>query len=191
LTNDGDKDRDSDRKDFMLHMYSAFWDCISRAEDSAWKIIAAYVALFVGISYLYQILGPAGVATVFIIFSFAAVALALRANTWFLRNLGLISNLEKEFLKKIDYGTLVPGSFAEHKELKFFNREIWIAQAVAFLGICVAFLFFVFPKIAIFEERIVVSVVFAISVVLTAVYGWYHYSEFRRFMQGAPGKNVN
>jgi hypothetical protein len=42
------------RKEFMLRTYSAFWDCVSRAEDSAWKIVAAYVALFAGLSFFIR-----------------------------------------------------------------------------------------------------------------------------------------
>jgi len=100
-------------------MYSAFWECVSRAEDSAWKIVAAYVALFAGLYFFYPVIGLGGVATIFIIFSYTAIAFALRANVWFLRNMGLISNLEREFLNKEDYEILIPHFFAD--KLHFLN----------------------------------------------------------------------
>ena len=179
-----------DRKQFMLQMYSAFWDCVSRAEDSAWKMIAAYVALFAGMYFLYQIVAPGGVATIFIIFSFVAIILSLRANTWFLRNLGLISNLEKEFLDKEDYEILIPRFFAD-PQTQFFNWEIWMVQAVSYFGVCVAFLFYIFPKIDVCEHRMVVAVVFTIGLLLTIICGLKYYNENKQFFAHAPGKQLD
>lgn len=176
------------RKEFKLKMYSAFWDCVSRAEDSAWKMVAAYVALFVGLHFFYEVIGPAGVAIIFIVFSYTAIVFALRANTWYLRNMGLISNLEREFLKKEDYGTLIPHFFAD--KLRFLNWEIWIIQAVSYFLVCVAFLSCVFPKIDVCEQQILVSVVFATGLLLTIFCGWRYYREFKNFCSHAPGKKV-
>lgn len=180
----------SNREQFLLQMYSAFWDCISRAEDSAWKVIAAYIALFVGLHFLYQIIGPAGVATIFIIFSFTAVVFALRANLWFIRNMGLISNLEKEFLRKEDYEVLIPKSFAENVKMPFLNWEIWIIQAISYFGICIAFLLYIFPKIEICEHKIIVSSVFAASLLFTIFCGWHYQKELRDFSKHAPGRKL-
>lgn len=177
------------RKEFMLRMYSAFWDCVSRAEDSAWKIMAAYVALFAGLSFFYQAIGPAGAATIFTIFSYTTIGFALRANAWFLRNMGLISNLEREFLTKEDYEVLVPHFFA--KKLHFVNREIWIMQAVSSFLVCVAFLFYIFPKIDICEHRIIVLIVFTLGLFVTIVCGWHYSNEFRQFCLHAPGEELD
>jgi len=177
------------RKEFMLKMYSAFWDCVSRAEDSAWKIVAAYVALFAGLYFFYQVIGPGGVATIFIIFSYTAIAFALRANAWFVRNMALISNLEREFLNKEDYEILIPRFFAD--KLRFLNCEVWIIQAVSYFSVCVAFLFYIFPKIDVCEHIIIVSVVFATGLLLTIACGWHYYNEFKKFCLHAPGKKLD
>jgi hypothetical protein len=174
------------RKEFMLRMYSAFWDCVSRAEDSAWKIMAAYVALFAGLYFFYQIIGAAAVATIFIVFSYTAIAFALRANAWFVRNMGLISNLEKEFLNKEDYEVLIPRFFADKP--RFLNWEVWNIQVISYSSICVAFLFYVFPKIDICEHRIIVATFFALGLLLTIICGWHYYNQQRDFCQHAPGK---
>jgi hypothetical protein len=176
------------RKEFMLGMYSAFWDCVSRAEDSAWKMMAAYVALFASLYFFYPIIGPAATATIFIVFSFTAITLALQANAWFVRNMGLISNLEKEFLEKEDYEILIPRFFAS--KLGFLNWEVYSIQAISYFSLCVAFLFYVFPKIDICGYRIIVATVFVLGLLLTIVFGWHCYNEFRNFCQHAPGKET-
>jgi hypothetical protein len=176
-------------KEFKLKMYSAFWDCVSRAEDSAWKMVAAYVALFVGLHFFYDVIGPAGVATIFIVFSYTAIALALRANSWFVRNMGLISNLEKEFLNKEDYERLIPGFFAD--KLSFLNLEICFIQVVSYFSICIAFLCYIFPKIDVCDHQILVSVVFTTGLLLMIFCGWRYYKEFKNFCLHAPGKKVD
>lgn len=179
-----------DRKEFMLHMYSAFWDCVSRAEDSAWKMIAAYVALFAGMYFLHGIIGPGGVASIFIIFSFVAIVLSLRGNAWFLRNMGLISNLEKEFLDREDYEILVPRFFA-NPQSRFLNWEIWMVQAVSYFGVCIAFLFYIVPKIDVCEHKIVVAIIFTAGLLLTMICGRHYYNELKQFFAHAPGKQLD
>jgi hypothetical protein len=180
-----------DRKEFMLRMYSAFWDCVSRAEDSAWKITAAYVALFAGLYFFLPVIGAAGVAVIFTVFSFTAVMFALRSNVWFLRNMGLIGNLEREFLDKDDYEVLMPRFFADNTKIPFLNREIWMVQAVSYFAISVAFLVYIFPKIELCEQKIGVAVVFTACLILTAILGWRSHEELAAFTQHAPGKKID
>jgi hypothetical protein len=92
-------------------MYGEYWDNISRAEDNAWKIFASYTALFAGLALIHPIIGDFGFLLLILIFSSVAIAIALRANLWYVRNLGLISNLEQEFLEEGDYGIIVPRPF--------------------------------------------------------------------------------
>ncbi|MEM2112069.1 MAG: hypothetical protein QXX08_09380, partial [Candidatus Bathyarchaeia archaeon] len=125
---------DQERK--LLRMYSEYWDNVTRAEDNAWKIFASYTALFAGLSLALPVIGNLGFLALLLIFSFVAIAIALRANLWFVRNLGLISNIEQEFLEKEDYGTIVPCWF--RKKTGFLNNEIWWIHIITYITVALS-----------------------------------------------------
>ncbi|MEM2506497.1 MAG: hypothetical protein QXF61_05585 [Nitrososphaeria archaeon] len=109
-------------------MYGEYWDNISRAEDNA-----SYTALFAGLALIHLIIGDFGFLAMILIFSSVSIVIALRANLWYVRNLGLISNIEQEFLEKGDYGIIVPNSFL--KKPSFINNEIWWIHIVTYLTV--------------------------------------------------------
>jgi len=177
------------RIEFMLKMYAHFWDNISRAEDSAWKMFAAYTGIFVGLQFFSSIIGLFGVATLFTLFSFMAVLLMIRANLWYSRNLGLISNLEKEFLDKGDYGRLVPYYF--QKKPRFLNKEIFNIQGLMYYLINVGVIALLWSKLDLLHQQIVVLIL-VICTILLLVYGmvfcWH--KDFKKFLAEAKGKEL-
>ena len=51
----------SEKRDrFLLHGYDAFWNNVSRSEDTAWKMIAAYSALIAGVALARDVITTTG-----------------------------------------------------------------------------------------------------------------------------------
>lgn len=169
-------------------MYRAFWENISRASDSAWKMLAAYAALFAGLSFVYTEFGATLFLGILIPFSFAAAAIALNANLWFVRNLALVSNLEREFLYDDDFGMLLPLEWKKPPPMKFFNDEVWWLHILVYLVICLVTTMIMFPKIEDCSHQVGILFLLSIFSVGTFVYGLYEFARFERFRKGAPGR---
>jgi len=170
-------------------MYKAFWSNVTRAEEAAWKMIAAYTALFAGLSIATPTIGIMGFLSVIIVFSFMAIGISLNANLWFVRNIGLISNLEMDFLKHEDYGVLIPLSYQE--KLEFVSRktfEVWWIMIVAFLSVCILTLVALFPKLCATFDKLLILAIFFGSLLLTCVYGQSLKKRYDRFKEAAPGR---
>lgn len=183
--------QDSDRKKFLLEFYQVCWNNVTRAEESAWKMFAAYTAVFAGLAFVSEIIGIAGFLSVLSIFSFLAIALSLNANLWFVRNIGLISNLEKEFLHESDYGVLVPDSYKG--KIPFFSFrvfEAWWVLIVAYFSISLTVLIVLFPQISDCSQKILVLAIYLVSLLLTILYGIFLNLRHKKILKGAPGKQL-
>ena len=183
-------EHDKYRNELMLKMYSSFWDNVARAEDSAWKMFAAYIGVFAALHFFSSLIGVIGVLVVFILFSSMAVSLMIRANLWYARNLGLISNLEKEFLNKEDYGRLIPRYFG--KKPRFLNKEIYNIQGLTYYFINIGVILLLWSKLDPSGQQVVLSLL-GICTALILFYGvilcWYR--DYRKFVVAAKGKDLN
>jgi hypothetical protein len=181
-----------DRRDqFKLAMYEAYWSNVTRAEDAAWKMIAAYTALIAGLSLALSTIGTAAFVSVLIIFSFMAIAISLNANLWFVRNVGLISNLEMDFLDESDYGVLIPKGY--RRKLPFVSTrtfEVWWVMILAFFSSCTTIVLLLFSKIPDITGRILVAELYLSAFILTSMYGWSLMRRYERFKTGAPGRTT-
>jgi len=171
---------------FLLEMHRSYWNNISRAEDACWKMIAAYTALIAGLAFSIPVIGYAGFLGVFIPFSFMCVVVSLNANLWFLRNIGLISNLEKEFLKNGDYNYLLPKRWGASK-YPFLNTEPWWVFTLVYFSICFIVTVLMLPKINCIEQVLIASL-FLGCLIGTIWYGKKMRDRYEKFKKDAPGK---
>ncbi len=111
------------RDEFLLHMYDAFWNNITRAENNAWTMIAVYGALIAGVGLAQTLLTPVGASFVLIVFGYLASSFSASANLWFRRNLTMIGRLESQFLNPSDYGFLLPSRYKDPR--RFWTIENW------------------------------------------------------------------
>jgi len=102
-------------------MYDAFWDNVSRAENSSWTMLAVYGALIAGVGLAQSIITPTGVAFILVVFGYVGSCLSASANLWFRRNLTLIGRIETNFLAESDYGSLIPHQFKK-------SRRFWTIE---------------------------------------------------------------
>jgi len=177
---------DENRARFLLEMHRSYWNNISRAEDASWKMIAAYTALIAGLALSAPVISYAGFLGVFIPFSFMSIAISLNANLWFLRNIGLISNLEKEFLANGDYNYLIPKRWGESK-YSFLNTEPWWVFTFVYFSVCCIVTIIMFPKINC-AEQVFIAFLFLGCLGGTIWYGNKMRDRYEEFKADAPGR---
>ncbi|MEM1990903.1 MAG: hypothetical protein QXO15_07125 [Nitrososphaerota archaeon] len=177
-----------ERVEFLLQMHKVYWDNISRSEDACWKMTATYSALIAGLSLSIETIGYIGFLGVLIPFSFMSIAISLNANLWFVRNIGLISNLEKEFLTNKDYNYLIPRKWGEER-VSFVNSEPWWIFIIVYFAVCLIITAFIFQKLCPMEQIFIVSL-FTTCLFLTIIYGKIMRSKYEEFKKDAPGRRL-
>lgn len=184
----------SKREKFLIEYYNKAWNNISRAEDAAWKMMAAYAGLIAGLSFVYDKIGVMGFLSILIIFSFFSISISMNANLWFVRNIGIISNIEKEFLEKTDYNYLIPRSYS--KKFDFFNIhprywEAWWIHVFTYFLVCITLTLFLWSEVEIIKTQIFIIIGFYfLGILWTIYYGYLLYDRQRRFKENAKGKEL-
>lgn len=175
------------RKDFLIKMYESSWNNVNRAEDSLWKIFAAYTALFAGLGLAIDAIGNFGFLFVMTIFSFAGIFSSLTANGWFVRNMGIISNIEKEFLK-FNENEVIPKEWMENK-VPFFKMENWWIIVALFFIIIIAIHVIMIDKI-LEQDYGALIVLDILGVIFVTMYGIYLQMKHSDFVENAKGKDI-
>lgn len=102
------------RDDFLKQMYSEMWNNINRHLTVTWQavgVLAGAFAVFFGLAERQAISIDLAAALLLLIAAWQ-LCHVYDANTWFNRNLGIISNIERQFLTKRD-----------EKEIAFYFTE--------------------------------------------------------------------
>lgn len=175
------------RKEFLIEMYRACWDSITRSEDSVWKITASYTAVFVGLFYFSQLVGLEACLIAWIIFSSLTVIVSLRGNFWFLRALLLLSNVEQELLNEEDYGVIIPRRFRSHAGRRFWNTEIWFIQTLIYSFISCVVSIFLWIKISRGYTWIIIVEALA-CIILISAYCQSIVKRYGELQKEAPGR---
>lgn len=183
---------ESERKKFLLEFYKICWANITRAEDAAWKMMAAFATVIAGLSFVYEQIGVVGFLLIVFAFCFFAILLSLNANLWFVRNIGIISNLEKEFLFEEDYNVIIPCKF--QKKRPFFSKNIqeweaWWIHIIVYLIICIILLYLFLPVITNVFDKQLVGVIFCLGLLFTFIYGLSLNARYNTFINNAKGRS--
>lgn len=92
-----------ERAQLLLAMYKATWDNINRHILVVWQSVAAlFTALAASYLSAATFISPDFVASLVIVTAGWAVAIALDASGWYNRNLHIIANIERQFLRPED-----------------------------------------------------------------------------------------
>jgi len=169
-------------------MYESSWDNVNRAEDSLWKIFAAYTALFAGLGLAIDTIGNFGFLFLITIFSFAGIFSSLTANSWFVRNMGIISNIEKEFLE-FNGNEVIPKKWVARK-VPFLKMENWWIIVALFFTIIIAIHVIMMDKIS--EEDMAKQILLdVLGGIFVAMYGIQLQRKHNNFVENAKGKNLS
>lgn len=105
---------DEDRREFLKQMYGEMWNNINRHLTVTWQAVAVLAggfALFFGLAE-HEAIPVDGAAALMLLLVAWQLCHVYDANTWFNRNLGIISNIERQFLTRSDA-----------KEIEFYFTE--------------------------------------------------------------------
>src|SRR5713101_7865969 len=107
---------DSERRDvFLKQMYSEMWNNINRHLTVTWQavgVLAGGFAVFFGLAERQAISIDIAAALMLLVAAWQ-LSHVYDANTWFNRNLGIVSNIERQFLTRRD-----------EKEIEFYFTEL-------------------------------------------------------------------
>lgn len=167
-------------------MYEETWQNISGAEDAIWKVMAAYTAVLAATALASTAVGTWGFALIMSVFGFLGMAVCLNANWWFVRNIGLVSNLEQHFLHDSDYDRILPRAWKS--KVGFLNFEVWWTLILLFIFVTAAVVGLVGPTLPALHANILylVTVLGAVGV---AVYGAIVARLLKDFKSHAPGEH--
>jgi hypothetical protein len=111
-------------------MYTEMWNNINRHLTIVWQSVGVLAGAFAGIALLQRQAVTLDLATsLIVIVATWHVGHVYDANTWFNRNLGIIANIERQFLSKDDArlihfyfaeGHRRPGTLVSHLKVQFY-----------------------------------------------------------------------
>lgn len=116
-------------------MYQEAWTNVTTAQDTVWKVMAAYTAVFAALGFVSSVIGEGAFTVLLVVFGTVGAIVSQSANLWFTRNMGIISKIEPEFLRPDDYGKIIPREWRSRPTVKFVNREVWWIMTALFLSV--------------------------------------------------------
>lgn len=116
MTERNDDLQDQRRADFLMRMYSEMWGNINRHLTVIWQsvgVLGAGLALFALTEK--HVVGPDFASAVMVLVCLWLVANAYVSSKWFNRNQAILSNIERQFLRRDDLREINP-YFARHRQ---------------------------------------------------------------------------
>lgn len=164
-----------ENSNFKERMYSEFWQNVRNAEKTSWKVFISY-DLFIGIiSYLLTYtFSNLMIIILLTLLTTIAISITLNANLWFLRNMYLISKVERVF-KPYD---IIPLKWKEFK-LPFFNREIWTIHLFLYILINISLSIFFFVNLDLPSILWILGVIL-ICLVTISFYACHLYKQYKK-----------
>ena len=142
---------DLDKRDqFLIAMYSELWGNINRSITVSWQAIA----VLAGSVATLKLVGDGGMLADFTVALLAVVVTwqmchVFDSNSWFSRNQGIISNIERQFLVKDDVKEILPYFAMAHRPpdrlLHHFRLHSLLGVGVMFIALLYHFVLRVVP----------------------------------------------
>jgi hypothetical protein len=185
-----------DRRDeFLVVMYEKMWDNINRHLTVVWEaaaIIAGAVALFALTEN--GVLSPDIASTLIVMIAGWAVLHAYDANGWYSRNLAIIANIEKVFLRSDDDRN-IHYFFRGHRKFELIEHlriHAFLGGGIGILTLLYHFSTRVWPGFGgpwdDFEPQRTLPYLAGVSVVVVVVHFRRHYAKKHKdFEKKSPG----
>jgi hypothetical protein len=140
----GDNSEDY-RNQFLLEMYRQMWANINRHILVVWQSVSVLLGTFAVFALVEkQIISLDFASTLVVIIAAWLVAHAIDANFWFNRNLAIVSNIERQFLRPNDL-CLIHGYFKEHRKAGPLLDHLLVQASLGF-AVCGAVLLYHFSQ---------------------------------------------
>jgi len=144
------------REQFLLDFYNNVWLNVRRAETSLWILFPIYFTTIIGLLYSRDQIGIFLMLFFLSILSIVFSAIAFNLNSWFVRNMRLVSKSEGEFLQESDYDRIIPEKWANLK-IGFINKEPYCITGIGYLlvGLTITIYLIAYSNYSLSKEQIV------------------------------------
>lgn len=177
------------REEFLLKMYETSWKNIERTDELLWKFFTSYATLLIGSVILTDkvIQNPFAGLMISVLTTGIAICHSFNVNSWFMRNILIISNLEAVFLKSFDYGLLISPKWRPPYNGSFFNFK----EFPSIFGFVYPFLSILIIRVywdkLLCEQKIYLILFSSILLLLIIVYVNHLHRRFEELKKEAPG----
>jgi hypothetical protein len=200
-TNASEEEKSSqDRKEFLMHMYDQMFNDINRHILVVWQSVGVLIGAFALFGLAERAVLPLDVAAALIVLIGLWLLVHLEdAGYWYNRNLAIIANIERQFLKKEDLRN-IHYYFGKHRKENIMLTHLRI-QYLFGIGIISLVLFYHFLKRVApgfgapwsnFEP--IRCLPYLISVGGLCVVLYFHYKmkkKYSEFIENSPGIDVD
>lgn len=187
------------RPDFLVAMYGQLMSDINRHIVVVWQMVSVVGAAIVGLVVAEKQGVPTAYATIVALVVIAWVLEHLHdSNYWYNRNLVMITNIERVFLKRDDIDNIHP-YFSGHRPVRSFLEHLAIQRRYALIVAGLVFAYFfarsVYPTLD-SRAAIDISKVLAAGVFLAVIWrdrallGKYD-GKYEQYLKISPGIPVN
>jgi len=192
-----DTEENKRRLDFLLAMYAQLMNDINRHIVVVWQSVGVLFGAFATFALVEKKIISLDIAASLIIFLTAwVVAHVYDASYWYNRNLVIIANIERQFLRSSDLRDI---HFGRHRKkgamITHLEIQMWLAVGVAILILTVHFFTGVLPVWKCINEGTGLTYLpwFA---ALVGVFAWVYSSRkaarrYESFIKNSPGKEID
>jgi len=185
------------RRDFLIAMYNQMMNDINRHIIVVWQSVSILFGAFAVLALVEKKTISFDIATcVILLLAMWVIAHTYDASLWYNRNLAIIANIERQFLRQSDLHDIHPyfGAHRASKMITHLQLQRNLALGVASLIIAVGFFQYTLP--AILKSCISITTVAPYCVLLFGIYVWWRAARsakarFATFMNNSPGKTID
>jgi hypothetical protein len=187
------------RAEFLMRMYTEMWGNINRHVLVVWQAVGVLGATLAAFGLAERkIIAIDWAISILILAAAWLVAHAIDANLWYNRNLAIIINIERQFLKASDTKLIHP-YFKTHRDPSIVGHlriQIALGIGVALLSLLYHFLDRILPVSCwrtLLREPIR-AMPYLIFFVAVLILWWLHRRnerQYRKFLNDSPGKQID
>lgn len=189
-----------DRRDqFLIEMYNQLMNEISRHIMVTWQSIATLVAALAAFTLIKEKVISYDIAvSVILIVCIWFIAHVYDSSFWYNRNLAIIANIERQFLKKSDLCE-IHYYFGKHRpKNKMISHLLFqkiFALSIAFMALLTHFIMVICPAlggIGEFNHKMLIPwIVLVIGVIVWILCHRDGKSKYESFLKNSPGREID
>lgn len=190
--------KDEDRSTFLIAVYNQMMNDINRHIVVVWQSVGVLFAAFAGLSLVEKQILPLDIGITLIVIVCAwVIAHVYDASLWYNRNLVIIANIERQFLRRSDLHD-IHYYFGDHRRptvITHLRIQLWLAVGTCGLVLLYHFFSKVLPTISLaapINWEATLPYIGAIIVGIVWYRSWRHAVErYETFLKNSPGVSID
>ncbi len=190
---------EKDRKDFLIQMYQQLCSEIDRHIKIIWQIVGVLLSAFAIFALVEKDVIPLDIASVILVLVCGlSIAIVIESNFWYNRNLVIIANIERQFLKESD-AIDIHFYFTKHRKNNAYIDMMIIQIIFVVILVCVVLIYHFSVEVLPFMKleasnfvpiKATPYLVFLISLVLLLSFHKKRIKNYNSFKDNSPGIEI-